>query len=145
MPQAQEQLLRLCVDVVSSYVSHNRVPPGGVADLLKDTHAVLVELTTPKQEIARPSPPVPAIPIRRSVTPDVIYCLEDGKAFKSLRRHLRVTYGMTPDQYREKWNLPRDYPMVAPSYAQYRSNLARQHSLGRALVQASKVRRARGK
>jgi predicted transcriptional regulator len=118
----------LAADIVAAYVSHNSVPSGGLADLIHSVHAALTKLGA---VTAAPEPEalVPAVPIRKSVTPDYLICLDDGRKFKSLRRHIG-SLGMTPDQYREKWNLPKDYPMVAPNYAATRSALAKKIGLG---------------
>jgi predicted transcriptional regulator len=120
--------LSTTADIVAAFVSHNSVPSGGLADLIHSVHAALVNLGA---DTAAPEPEalVPAVPIRKSVTPDYLICLDDGRKFKSLRRHIG-SLGMTPDQYREKWNLPQDYPMVAPNYAATRSALAKKIGLG---------------
>ena len=113
----------LAADIVSAYVSYNSVPTTGLAELIFSIHSALSKLgaveAVPKAEVL-----VPAVLIRKSVTPDFLICLDDGKKFKSLRRHLRV-FGMTPDQYRAKWGLPSNYPMVAPKYTATRSALAK--------------------
>ncbi|GLQ81475.1 MucR family transcriptional regulator [Mesorhizobium huakuii] len=118
----------ITADIVAAYVSNNPVPVGELPKLIGDIHAALSGIGTPATE------PVikqePAISIRKSVTPDFIICLEDGKKFKSLKRHLQH-FDLTPDQYRQKWNLPADYPMVAPNYAATRSALAKASGLGR--------------
>ena len=114
--------------IVSAYVTNNPVPTGELAALIAAVHAAIVTLQN-GPTVAAPAQK-PAVAIRKSVTKDFIVCLEDGKKFKSLRRHLLSTYGMTPGQYRTKWNLPGDYPMVAPGYAAVRSQLARQMGLG---------------
>jgi predicted transcriptional regulator len=121
--------IELCADIVSAYVSNNSVPAADLPSLLNSVYAALtktaqVQKEEPKAEL------VPAVSVRKSVTPDYIICLEDGKKFKSLKRHLRSTYDMTPEQYRAKWNLPADYPMVAPNYAMARSELAKTMGLG---------------
>lgn len=127
--QNKVDLVALTADLVSVYVSHNSVPAQDVPDLIAQVHAALAGLTREKPAAAAPVLR-PAVPIRRSVTPDHIVCLEDGKIFKSLKRHLRTRYGLTPEQYREKWGLPDDYPMVAPNYARARSDLAKEMGLG---------------
>ena len=118
----------IAADIVAAYVSNNPLPVGELPKLIGDIHAALKGIGTPAVE------PVikqePAVSIRKSVTPDFIICLEDGKKFKSLRRHLQH-FNLTPDQYRQKWNLPADYPMVAPNYAATRSALAKASGLGR--------------
>jgi predicted transcriptional regulator len=126
---ASTNYLDLAVDIVSAYVSNNTVPAGDLPALIHEVHAALSRVTTGVVE-APVEAPKPAVSIKKSVTPDFIICLEDGKKFKSLKRHLRTQYNMTPEQYREKWGLPNDYPMVAPNYAQARSQLAKEMGLG---------------
>jgi predicted transcriptional regulator len=127
---APDDLVQLTADIVSAYVSNNKVGSAELGKLIEDVHAALQRAPNgpPAPE---PEPLVPAVPIRKSVTPDYIVSLEDGRKFKSLKRHLAGTYGMTPDEYRAKWGLPRDYPMVAPNYAKARSELAKSMGLGR--------------
>jgi predicted transcriptional regulator len=120
----------LAAEIVAAFVSHNSVPTGDLPDLIRSVHATLQNLGAPKAE--EPQILAPAVPIKKSITPDFIICLEDGKKFKSLKRHLRTKYEMTPDQYRTKWGLPSDYPMVAPNYASARSELAKAMGLGAA-------------
>jgi predicted transcriptional regulator len=117
--------------IVSAYVSANQVPPSELPALIRTVHSALREISTGAPAAAETSQE-PAVAIKRSVTPDYIICLEDGKKFKSLKRHLRTRYNMTPDEYRSKWVLPHDYPMVAPNYAKERSNLAKRMGLGHA-------------
>lgn len=121
--------IELAADIVAAYVSNNSVPVGDLPSLIRDVHTALLRIGQGETE-----PPVeplkPAVPVKKSVTPEFIICLEDGKKFKSLKRHLRTQYNLTPEQYREKWGLPADYPMVAPSYATARSALAKQMGLG---------------
>lgn len=121
--------VELAVGIVTSYVSHNSVPTSGLPDLIEQVHSALTGLGKIEAE-PEPEPLKPAVSIRRSVTPDFIICLEDGIHFKSLKRHLRSKYDMTPQEYRAKWGLPDTYPMVAPNYAQARSELARTMGLG---------------
>jgi predicted transcriptional regulator len=121
--------IELCADIVSAYVSNNSVQAADLPSLLNSVYAALTKTTQGQQEEPK-AELVPAISVRKSVTPDYIICLEDGKKFKSLKRHLRSTYDMTPEQYRAKWNLPADYPMVAPNYAKARSELAKTMGLG---------------
>lgn len=124
------ELLELTTSIVSAYVSNNNVQPADLVGLIASTYSALAGLGSE----AAPAPAaalIPAVPIRKSVTPDAIICLEDGKKFKSLKRHLNTAYGLTPDQYRVKWGLPADYPMVAPAYAEARSALAKSMGLGR--------------
>ncbi|MDP3492624.1 MAG: MucR family transcriptional regulator [Hyphomonadaceae bacterium] len=122
-------LIEMVSNIVSAYVAHNSVPVAELPRLIERVHATLSEIegggsVETKQELK------PAVPVRKSVTDDHIVCLEDGKKFKSLKRHLRTRYDMSPEEYREKWNLPADYPMVAPAYAKQRSELARKMGLG---------------
>jgi predicted transcriptional regulator len=121
--------IELCADIVSAYVSNNSVPAADLPSLLQSVHAALTRTAQGQREEPK-AELVPAVSVRKSVTPDAIICLEDGKSFKSLKRHLRTTYDMTPEQYRAKWHLPADYPMVAPNYAQARSELAKTMGLG---------------
>jgi predicted transcriptional regulator len=120
----------LAAEVVAAYVSNNPVPKSDLPDLILAVHSSLARLgSDPEQAPLQAEAKPPAVPIRRSVTPDYLICLEDGKPFKSLRRHLRL-HGLTPEQYREKWKLPSNYPMVAPNYAAQRSTLAKKIGLG---------------
>lgn len=121
--------IELAADIVSAYVSNNSVPSGDLPSLISDVHSALLKVGVGVAE-APVEALKPAIPVKKSVTPDYITCLEDGKKFKSLKRHLRTQYGMTPEQYREKWGLQPDYPMVAPNYAKARSDLAKEMGLG---------------
>jgi len=130
MSDQNDELIALTASIVSAYVTRNNVPTTDLPRLMAITHAALVGLAGPPVPVAA-EPLVPAVPIRKSVTPDAIICLEDGRAFKTLKRHLSTSYDMTPDQYRMKWNLPADYPMVAPNYAESRSAMAKTIGLGR--------------
>lgn len=121
--------IELTADIVSAYVSNNSVAASEIPLLINQVHAALVRVSGGQAE-ASPDLLKPAVPVKKSVTPEYIVCLEDGKKFKSLKRHLRTQYGMTPEHYREKWGLPADYPMVAPNYAAARSELAKQMGLG---------------
>jgi predicted transcriptional regulator len=122
--------IQLTADIVSAYVSNNTVSGAEIPALISQVYLALVRVST-GAAVAGPAEPLkPAVPIKRSITPDHVVCLEDGKKFKSLKRHLGTQYQMTPDQYRAKWNLPADYPMVAPNYAAVRSRLAKQMGLG---------------
>jgi predicted transcriptional regulator len=125
------RLLELATDIVSAYVAHNAVPASELPTLIRTIHTALdgVEAGPVIEPVAEPQ--APAVPIRKSITDDYIVCLEDGRKFKSLKRHLQSAYGLSPEQYRAKWGLPRDYPMVAPAYATKRSELARKIGLGR--------------
>jgi predicted transcriptional regulator len=126
---ATSNYIELAADIVSAYVSNNSVPSGDLPSLISDVHGALLRVAGGQVE-APAEAPKPAVAVKKSVTPDYIVCLEDGKKFKSLKRHLRTQYGMTPEQYREKWGLPADYPMVAPNYAKARSELAKEMGLG---------------
>ena len=125
----QVDVVSLTADIVSAYVSNNSVPTSELTALINSVHQALTKTATGQAEKPAEAP-VPAVAVKKSVTPDFIICLEDGKKFKSLKRHLRTTYGMTPEQYRAKWGLPLDYPMVAPNYAKARSELAKTMGLG---------------
>lgn len=124
------ELLRMTTDIVSAYVGHNTLSTQNLPDVINAVYGTLAGLHEIPEEA--PAEPVrPAVPIKKSVTPEYIICLEDGKKLKMLKRHLRSTYNMTPDEYRAKWGLPPDYPMVAPNYAAQRSEFAKQIGLGR--------------
>ena len=127
--EEKSDLLEMTADMFSAYVSNNTVSPDGVAALIGSIHATMTQLAAGGIE---PEPEVkePAVPVRKSITPDYLICLEDGRKFKSLKRHLRTKYDMSPEEYRAKWGLPKDYPMVAPNYAKARSDLAKQMGLG---------------
>ena len=143
MEEANAHLVELAADVVSAYVANNNVPMSDLAGLIASVHSSLLGLGK-KAEPAPVAAQVPAVSIRKSVTPDASICLEDGKSFKSLKRHLSSKYGMTPAEYRTKWGLPADYPMVAPAYAEARSALAKSMGLGRkaaAVVPPAKAKR----
>ncbi len=124
-----DKLLQRTAEIVSAYVKNNRIPMGELSSVVSDVSAALNRLSTPVQPEAEK--PVPVVNPKRSVFPDHIVCLDDGLKFKSLKRHLMTSHGITPEQYREKWGLPSDYPMVAPNYAAQRSELARKIGLGR--------------
>ncbi len=126
---AASNYIELAADIVSAYVSNNSVPTSDLPTLINEVHTALLRVGGGTVEVPVEAPK-PAIPVKKSVTPDYIVCLEDGKKFKSLKRHLRTQYNMTPEQYREKWGLPVDYPMVAPNYAKARSELAKEMGLG---------------
>jgi predicted transcriptional regulator len=128
MPKSENDTssIELVSKIVSAYVSNNDLPPSELSDLIKIVHEAL---QSPEQ--AALFPPEPAVPIKKSVKPDYVICLEDGKKLKMLKRHLRTAYDMSPDEYRQKWGLASDYPMVAPKYAARRSELAKRIGLGR--------------
>ena len=127
---SRDHILRMAVDVVAAYVSKNPLPAGQIPDVIHTIYTSLSNLENGQVE-TKAETQKPAISVRRSVTPEYIYCLEDGKKLKMLKRHLRTTYNMTPDEYRAKWGLPPDYPMVAPNYATQRSDFAKKIGLGR--------------
>jgi predicted transcriptional regulator len=128
-PIDNEEILRMTTDIVASFLSHNSVPSDNVPELIKSVHSTMKEISSgePKPE----SKPKPAVPVSKSVTDDYIVCLEDGKKLKMLKRYLRSQYDMSPEDYRRKWGLPADYPMVAPSYSRRRSDFAKEIGLGR--------------
>ncbi len=128
MPLPHDTLITLTTDIVAAHVSNNTVSVGDVSQLITNVHAALNGLSTPiESEVARPKP---AVPIRASIKPDYIVCLEDGKKLKMLKRHLMACYQMTPEAYRAKWGLPQDYPMTAPNYTAQRKELAHKNGLG---------------
>ena len=124
-----ENLMELTAEVVAAYVSNNSLPIADLPGLISDVYGALGRSSAP-QPVAEAEKPKPAVSVKKSVTDDHIICLEDGKKFKSLKRHLMTHYGLSPEDYREKWDLPSDYPMVAPSYAAARSRLAKEMGLG---------------
>jgi predicted transcriptional regulator len=126
-PEQPLDFASITADIVSSYVANNAVHRGDLPTVIASVHAALLGLTTPKQEES--DKPQPAVSIRKSITPDFLISLEDGKKYKTLKRHL-AKLGLTPEEYRAKWGLPGDYPMVAPNYAARRSELARSSGLG---------------
>jgi predicted transcriptional regulator len=121
--------VELAADIVSAYVSNNSVPSADLPMLLNSIYAALTKTAQGESQESE-AQLVPAVPVKRSITPDYLVCLDDGKKFKSLKRHLRTTYDLSPEQYRAKWGLPADYPMVAPNYAKARSELAKTMGLG---------------
>lgn len=129
-PIEPAMLLELTTKIVSSYAAKAKLSASELVDTIGSVSKALVNVGRAPAEPAA-AELVPAVPVKKSVTPDYVVCLEDGKKLKMLKRHLMSTYGMTPDQYREKWGLPRDYPMVAPNYAKTRSDLAKKIGLGR--------------
>ncbi len=126
---SKAEIVELTTEIVSAYVSNNALTAGDLPALINDVHRALFTAVNQGENPAAP-PQKPAISPRKSITPDYIICLEDGKKFKSLKRHLRTHYDLTPEEYREKWGLARDYPMVAPNYAAARSKLAKNMGLG---------------
>ena len=125
----KNEVIEMTADIVSAYVGNNTVSAAELPALIQSVHRALAGVSG-GAEVVEAAPRDPAVPIRRSITPDFIICLEDGRKFKSLKRHLRTHFKLTPEQYREKWGLPSDYPMVAPNYATSRSKLAKNMGLG---------------
>ncbi|MBC2775593.1 MucR family transcriptional regulator [Rhizobium sp. AQ_MP] len=134
---SQQLLVELTADIVAAYVSNHVVQVSDLTNLIADVHQALNNTASPAPAPAVVEKPKPPVPIRKSIEDDYLICLEDGQKFKSLKRHLMTHYNMTPEEYREKWGLPADYPMVAPAYAEARSRLAKEMGLGQ--------RRKRGK
>jgi len=132
---SDEEMLRMTASVVSAYVGNNSLPPTQIPDVIKTVYGSLTSLgrASGLRDLPRP-----AVPIRRSITPDYIVCLEDGRKLKMLKRHLRTVYGMTPEEYRAKWGLPADYPMVAPNYSRQRSAFAKKIGLGRTATRSKR-------
>ncbi|RCK26353.1 MucR family transcriptional regulator [Thalassospira lucentensis] len=126
----RDELLQMTVDIVSAYVSNNALAAAQIPELISTVFGSLDEIRADENEPEQ-EPLKPAVPIRKSVGDDYIICLEDGKKLKMLKRHLRTTYNLTPEEYRAKWGLPSDYPMVAPNYAKQRSQFAKKIGLGR--------------
>jgi predicted transcriptional regulator len=124
-----EELLRMTTDIVASFLTHNSVPAESVPEMIKSVHATMKEISGGE---AKPEPKAkPAVPVSKSIHDDYLVCLEDGKKLKMLKRYLRSQYDMSPEEYRRKWGLPSDYPMVAPSYSRRRSDFAKEIGLGR--------------
>ena len=135
----RSEIIEMTADIVSAFVSNNSVPATEVPALIQSVHRALSGVST-APEVIEAAPREPAVPVKKSVNPDFIVCLEDGRKFKSLKRHLRTKYNMSPEEYRAKWGLPKDYPMVAPNYAKARSDLAKQMGLGQGGRQAARKR-----
>ena len=133
---SDEEMLKMTASVVSAYVGNNSLPPTQIPDVIKTVYGSLTSLG---RAGGGRDLPRPAVPVRRSITPDYIICLEDGRKLKMLKRHLRTTYNMTVEDYRQKWGLPVDYPMVAPNYAKQRSAFAKRIGLGRRTARPSAV------
>ena len=125
----RSEIIEMTADIVSAFVSNNSVPATELPMLIQSVHRALSGVSTTAEPVES-APREPAVPLKKSVNPDFIVCLEDGRKFKSLKRHLRTKYNMSPEEYRSKWGLPKDYPMVAPNYAKARSDLAKQMGLG---------------
>jgi len=140
----RNELVRLTASIVSAYLSRNPLGSSHIQDVINTVYSSLSNTgTAPTEQNVQASRP--SVPVKKSIMPDYIICLEDGKKLKMLKRHLRTTYNLTPDEYRTKWGLPSDYPMVAPNYAIQRSEFAKKIGLGRKVVTETKppVRRAR--
>ena len=128
--QSLPNQLELTVDIISAFVTKNHIPPNDLPALIDTVHATLRQLANGNEPAPAQEAPHPAVPIKRSITDEYMVCLEDGEKFKSLKRHLRTAHHLSPDEYRAKWGLAPDYPMVAPAYAVTRSNLARSMGFG---------------
>jgi predicted transcriptional regulator len=123
------EIIEMTADIVSAYVGNNSVPAAELPSLIQSIHRALSGIIGSPEPVET-APKEPAVPVKKSITPDYLVCLEDGRKFKSLKRHLRTKYNMSPEDYRAKWGLQKDYPMVAPNYARARSDLAKQMGLG---------------
>jgi predicted transcriptional regulator len=132
-------IIEMTTDIVSAYVGNNSVSANDIPSLIQSVHKALTGVAG-GVEVVEVAPKEPAVAVKRSITPDFLICLEDGRKFKSLKRHLRTKYDMSPEEYRAKWGLAKDYPMVAPNYAKARSDLAKQMGLGQGGRQAKKRR-----
>jgi predicted transcriptional regulator len=139
-PVKADELLKLASEIVAAYVSNNPLPAADVPAMIKTVHGTLGGLATSSPTDVTTTQK-PSVPIKRSVTPEYIICLEDGKKLKMLKRYLRSNYNMTPEEYRAKWGLPADYPMVAPNYAAQRSEFAKKIGLGRAWAPGARRKR----
>ena len=135
----KSEIIEMTADIVAAYVGANSVTATDLPALIQSVHRALTGVAT-GSEVAEAAPREPAVPIKKSITPEYLICLEDGRKFKSLKRHLRTKYNMSPEEYRAKWGLPKDYPMVAPSYAKARSELAKQMGLGQGGRQTARKR-----
>jgi predicted transcriptional regulator len=131
----KSEIIEMTADIVSAYVGNNSVSASELPSLIQSVHRALAGVSN-GAETVEAAPKEPAVPVKRSITPDHLVCLEDGRKFKSLKRHLRTKYNMSPEDYRAKWGLAKDYPMVAPNYAKARSELAKQMGLGQGGRQA---------
>ena len=137
----KSEIIEMTADIVSAYVGNNTVATADLPNLIQSIHRALTGVAA-GTDMVEAAPKEPAVPLKRSITPDFLICLEDGRKFKSLKRHLRTKYNMSPEEYRAKWGLAKDYPMVAPNYAKARSELAKQMGLGQGGRKAPrKVRR----
>jgi predicted transcriptional regulator len=134
------EIIEMTAEIVASYVENNTLSTSDLPSLIQSVHRALTSINA-GGEAVEAAPKEPAVPVRRSITPDHLVCLEDGRKFKSLKRHLRTKYNMSPEDYRAKWGLAKDYPMVAPNYAKARSDLAKQMGLGQGGRQAARAKR----
>ena len=125
----KSEIIEMTAEIVAAYVGANSVPANDLPSLIQSVHRALTGVAV-GVDVAEAAPREPAVPVKKSITPEHLVCLEDGRKFKSLKRHLRTKYNMSPEDYRAKWALPKDYPMVAPNYAKARSELAKQMGLG---------------
>jgi predicted transcriptional regulator len=139
--ESDEDILKLVTEIVAAYVSKNPVAASELPGIIKNVHATLGGFSSRAPE-GSTAPRPPAVPVKKSVTPDHIVCLEDGKKLKMLKRYLRSRYKMSPDEYRARWNLPPDYPMVAPNYAARRSEFAKKIGLGKGSTPKGKRKKA---
>ena len=135
----KSEIIEMTADIVAAYVGANSVTAADLPSLIQSVHRALTGVAT-GADVVEAAPREPAVPVKKSITPEYLICLEDGRKFKSLKRHLRTKYNMSPEDYRAKWGLPKDYPMVAPSYAKARSELAKQMGLGQGGRQAARRR-----
>jgi predicted transcriptional regulator len=135
----KSEIIEMTADIVAAYVSANSVTAADLPSLIQSVHRALTGVAA-GADVVEAAPREPAVPVKKSITPEFLICLEDGRKFKSLKRHLRTKYNMSPEDYRAKWGLPKDYPMVAPSYAKARSELAKQMGLGQGGRQAARRR-----
>jgi predicted transcriptional regulator len=137
--EERADIIEMTADIVSAYVGANTVAAADLPSLIQSVHRALAGMSGEAQ-VAEAAPQEPAVSLKRSITPEFLICLEDGRKFKSLKRHLRTKYNMSPEDYRAKWGLAKDYPMVAPNYAKARSDLAKQMGLGQGGRQAARKR-----
>jgi len=135
----KSEIIEMTADIVSAYVGNNSVSAADLPSLIQSVHHALSGVNGAPEPV-QVAPKEPAVPVKRSIQQDFLVCLEDGRKFKSLKRHLRTKYNLSPEDYRAKWNLPKDYPMVAPNYAKARSELAKQMGLGQGGRQAPRKR-----
>ncbi len=135
----KSEIIEMTADIVAAYVGANSVTAADLPSLIQSVHRALTGVAS-GSDVVEAAPREPAVPVKKSITPEFLVCLEDGRKFKSLKRHLRTKYNMSPEDYRAKWGLPKDYPMVAPSYAKARSELAKQMGLGQGGRQAARRR-----